>query len=389
MKRKLWTKEDIEYLEKNYSTVENDKICKILNISAKSLENKSYKLNLKKSSPKRKTWTKEEIEYLEKNYSNLRNDEICKILNISDDSLENKAHRLNLKKSTSHKSKMIAKRNKMMAKFFSYDMLKDIAKKYKSKGEFQKYDCVAHSCAKRMGYLDDICNHMIKQSFSIPQLILSEIIKIVITDEIIYDTRKIIKPYELDVFIPKYNLAFEYDGKGWHLNNKNDKIKDDLCVTKNIKLIRIVENNRDYINDIKTQLINKLDDINNYCKLNIQKNDIINIDDIILNNIVNNNVLNIDEIKKIISKYNNYHIFLKSEHKLHDKLKRMKMLHLTNDLKRDRETWTDDKIKNETSKYEYLLDFIQNSNGCYSHIKRNGLEYNLNHLKRKNRYKTI
>lgn len=340
-------------------------------------------------SMKRKYWTKEEEKYLIENFSDIMSNELSKTLNRTQHSIHLKAHKLGLKKSVSHKSKMIAKRNRMVAKFFSYDMLKNIAQKYKSRGEFQKYDSTAHSCAKRMGYLDDICSHMIKQSFSIPQLILSEIIKIVITDEIIYDTRKIIKPYELDIFIPKYNLAFEYDGKGWHLNNKNDKIKDDLCVTKNIKLIRIIENNRDYINDIKSQLINKLDDINNHCKLNIQKNDITNIDDIILNNIVNNNVLNIDEIKKIISKYNNYHIFLKNEYKLYDKLKRMKMLHLTNDLKRDRETWTDDKIKNEISKYEYLLDFIENSKGCYLHIKRNGLEHLLNHLKRKKRYETI
>jgi hypothetical protein len=105
-----------------------------------------------------------------------------------------------------------------------------------------------------------------------------------------------------------------------------------------------------------------------------------------LNDVVNNNVLNIHEIIKIISKYDNYHIFKTTETKLFNKLERMNMLHLTKELKRDRQSWTHEKIKDEVSKYEYLLDFIQNSNGCYLHIKRNGLETYLNHLKRKNRY---
>ena len=49
--------------------------------------------------------------------------------------------------------------------------------------------------------------------------------------------RKIINPFELDIFIPKLNLAIEYNGVYWHseklLNNDYHKNKYDLCKSKN------------------------------------------------------------------------------------------------------------------------------------------------------------
>lgn len=333
---------------------------------------------------KRKYWTKKEEKYLIDNFSDIMNNELSKTLNKTEHSIHMKAYKLKLKKSNLHKSKMIGKRNKMVGRDLSYDLLKAIAKKYKSKGEFQKYDHSAYSCARTMGCLDEICSHMIKCQYSIPQLILGEIIKMTIDNKIIYDSRKIIKPYELDIFIPKYNLAFEYDGKGWHTNNDTDKIKNDLCIHKNIKLIRIIENNRKYSEDIKNQLINKLDDINNYCKLNIQKEDILNIDDNELYNIINKNLLDIDDIKDIILKYNDYKSFMKTEIKLYSKLVRTKRLDLLINLKKSHEMWTDLKVDEEISKYVYLTDFIKNSNKCYNHIKKNKLEYKIDKLKRIN-----
>jgi len=192
-------------------------------------------------------------------------------------------------------------------------------------------------------------------------------------------------PYELDIYIPKYNLAFEYDGKGWHINNENDKIKNDLCKKNNIKLIRIIENNRNYIIDIKNQLINKIDDINNYCNLDIKKDDILslNINKIYEN--ITNNLLDINSIKKIILKYTDFTTFRKSELKLYDKLVKMKRLdEFTKDLKRNRIIWNDNNIEKEITKYEYLLDFIQNSQACYLYIKRHKLNDKLDKLKRNN-----
>jgi len=46
-------------------------------------------------------------------------------------------------------------------------------------------------------------SNLISQSISSPQLILSFLIESILQTEILYNTRKIIKPYELDIYIPK------------------------------------------------------------------------------------------------------------------------------------------------------------------------------------------
>lgn len=46
---------------------------------------------------------------------------------------------------------------------------------------------------------------------------------------------------ELDIFLTKYQIAIEYDGRAWHKNIQRDLIKDELCYNNNIKLIRIRE----------------------------------------------------------------------------------------------------------------------------------------------------
>ena len=64
--------------------------------------------------------------------------------------------------------------------------------------------------------------------------------------EIIVNTRKPIKPYEIDIFIPEYNLAIEYNGSYWH-SDKNAKpnnyhvTKTKLAEKEGIRLIHIWE----------------------------------------------------------------------------------------------------------------------------------------------------
>lgn len=334
---------------------------------------------------KRNYWTIEEEEYLKEFHPNLTTNDLSKNLNRSNSSISKKLFSLGLKKSKEHKSKMIGKRNKMVGRDLTYDLVKDIALKYKTRGEFQQHDSSVYNCARLMGCLNDVCSHMFKNQYSMPQLILSEILKIIIKEDMIYDTRKIIKPYELDIFIPRYNLAFEYDGKGWHKNNENDEIKNNKCIEKNIKLIRIIENNRKYTSDIKSQLINKLDEINNHCNLNIKEVDISNINIQKIYDNINQDLLDIDDVKKIISKYTDYRIFMKNEPNLYQKLKRMKRLEeFTKDLKKYVIIWDEEKIKKEISKYEYLMDFIKYSPSCYLYVKRHKLDYMTNKLKRNN-----
>jgi len=57
--------------------------------------------------------------------------------------------------------------------------------------------------------------------------------------------RNIIKPLELDIFIPSHNLAIEFNGVYWHseeyVNSDYHLNKTKLCESKNIKLIHIFE----------------------------------------------------------------------------------------------------------------------------------------------------
>ena len=48
---------------------------------------------------------------------------------------------------------------------------------------------------------------------------------------------------EVDIFLPDFNLAIEYDGQAWHKDYLRDLKKDRLCKDNNIQIIRIRENN--------------------------------------------------------------------------------------------------------------------------------------------------
>ena len=60
--------------------------------------------------------------------------------------------------------------------------------------------------------------------------------------EILENNRTIISPYELDIYIPEYNIAIEYNGEYWHRNTQEkDHLKQTMCKENNIKLITIWE----------------------------------------------------------------------------------------------------------------------------------------------------
>lgn len=83
--------------------------------------------------------------------------------------------------------------------------------------------------------------------------------------EPLHGSRKIIPPYELDIFIPELNFAIEYNGKFWHDEELMQKyhykspvpreLKTQLCFEKGIELLHIEE--LDYKKN-KTQILNNL-----------------------------------------------------------------------------------------------------------------------------------
>ena len=93
---------------------------------------------------------------------------------------------------------------------------------------------------------------------------LSEFIKSIESSEIIENSRGIIPPYELDIFIPDKNIAIEFNGLYWHSEehgkDKNYHLnKTELCEKKNIQLIHIFEdeweNNNVKIKELLTKIL--------------------------------------------------------------------------------------------------------------------------------------
>ncbi len=71
-------------------------------------------------------------------------------------------------------------------------------------------------------------------------------IKSVYSGTIITNTRKIIYPYEIDVYLPDINKAFEYNGEYWHEEGVRKPIgyhqmKTDRCASKGVELMHVWE----------------------------------------------------------------------------------------------------------------------------------------------------
>lgn len=72
-----------------------------------------------------------------------------------------------------------------------------------------------------------------------------EFVKSIYKGNIIENTRSVIYPYELDIYIPEYHLAIEYNGLYWHSDKYKDSTyhynKSKLCEENGIRLIHIFE----------------------------------------------------------------------------------------------------------------------------------------------------
>lgn len=107
-----------------------------------------------------------------------------------------------------------------------------------------------------------ICNP-INLNVSGNEILLLNFIQENYKDEIILNSRSIIKPYELDIYLPELKIAFEYNGLYWHSNEYKDKDyhfnKTELCELNNIQLIHIWEDDWLFKQDIiKSIILNKL-----------------------------------------------------------------------------------------------------------------------------------
>lgn len=106
------------------------------------------------------------------------------------------------------------------------------------------------------------CNKVGRSTFNVENKII-KFISDNYNGEIIKNSRNIIKPYELDIYLPELNLAIELNGLKWHDENHMDKnyhlMKYDLCKERNITLIQFFEDEWVYKYEIvKSMILNRI-----------------------------------------------------------------------------------------------------------------------------------
>lgn len=256
------------------------------------------------------------------------------------------------------------------------ESLREIAKQYNTKAEFQKKDPSAYSIARKKGicFLNSICEHMINGAYSTPQLICKKIMEKLLGLKCQYNTKRIITPYELDIYFPEFKLAIEYNGKGWH-NSIDSKRRDDnkknLCAENGITMIHIIENNRNYESDVKTQLISNLELINKVTKNNFSDLDIIKIECLdIYDDILK--IKNIDEIKNKISNCSSIKEFKNKHISEYNLLCRNKKTELLKDIK-TRIEYSENELLSICKGISDYSNFLKNYKKLYATCHRKGL----------------
>jgi hypothetical protein len=120
-----------------------------------------------------------------------------------------------------------------------------------------------------------------------PEKELINFIKSHYSGDIITNNKKLVKGFEIDIFLPELNLAFEFNGLFWHSeskgkNRKYHLYKTEECLKQNIQLIHIFEDEWVYKPDIvKSRILNLLNLTPNKiyarnCNIEILDNDLKN-----------------------------------------------------------------------------------------------------------------
>lgn len=253
--------------------------------------------------------------------------------------------------------------------FRTDEELMQIAKLYKSRSEFIDKNKNAYSIAQQRGILEVVCKHMIRHIFSIPQRICKFIFDIILQQDGLYNTRKIIAPLEIDIFYEKSNFAIEYDGRYWHELSKveirrKEKIK--RLQEKNIYLLVIKEkviskNTKNdiiaYTKDIKQQILDNIDTINSICNIEINARFIENIE---IDNAIIYDVINWYDINSAIDQCVDIREFSKKYRKYYKQLMRLDKLQLLDKL-RTVCSWkgitNEDLIKQALNKHKKYSEF--------------------------------
>lgn len=223
-------------------------------------------------------WTKKEINFLKRYYNDFSNTELGNKLNKTSRNIGKMLKKLNIRKNLDSVRKIKSRRNKETGTDLNFEYVSNIAKKYNSRGEFYQFDSVCYSKAVKEKWIDKICDHMIIKNVSIPQLMMKDILENILKEKCSYNNKKVIKPLQIDCYFYKWKMGWEYDGKYFHTDEK-DELKKLICLNKGIYLFNITEKTREYRNyelNIKRQIISNLDKLNEITNLSITKEEILN-----------------------------------------------------------------------------------------------------------------
>jgi hypothetical protein len=131
------------------------------------------------------------------------------------------------------------------------------------KHDFEISSILLYNRLKYKTKLCTVCNTINSYNNSGFQIDLTNFIKNNYDDTLILNDREIIKPNEIDIYLPDLNLGFEFDGLYWHnelyksLHYHLNKTED--CEKLGIKLIHIYEDDWLHKQDIvKSRILNLL-----------------------------------------------------------------------------------------------------------------------------------
>lgn len=116
-----------------------------------------------------------------------------------------------------------------------------------------------HLRYKNKSKICTICNPL-ETHISGIEIEIKHYIESIQNNEVVYNSRDIISPKEIDIYIPDKKIAIEINGLFWHSEEKKGKYyhieKFKLCESKGIRLINIWEDDWVYKNDIIKSILN-------------------------------------------------------------------------------------------------------------------------------------
>ena len=165
---------------------------------------------------------------------------------------------------------VLNRKNKTINKYGNLNIISLENSTYKIKCEKGHiYNINSNVLYHRIKYSTEICTicNPLNNKVSGYELQLRNYIEEIYNGSKVYNSRNIIYPYELDIYLPKLNLAFEFNGMYWHsLRDKNyHHNKSKKCKNKGIRLFYIWENqwktNKKYIKKWIYNIINNISNI--------------------------------------------------------------------------------------------------------------------------------